>query len=497
MRHVPPQLRLRSVAALSIAATIGLSAISWAATTSSANLIPNASFETSTTGWHGWNAEVKRIILSAHAPDGQYLAQVTRSTGTAYSIDNWPGLTSITAGTTYTATAYAAAGSSSAVGKPVQLVVREHTVGGTTVAQGKSSSVLLGTSTSFTKLSASVTARTTGDDLDVYLGQSSATSGDILLADDFVLTTPTPSPSGAVWAWDATTATVDPNSSALISSWQTGGSSYMGATMYMSTSSYGVATADTTPSSPCYNVPIRDDGTVDPTVCIPLGTQPDPSADGHLTVIDTIHDRETDFWQAHYDSTTQEISGASQGSSFPLGAAAERAALCSTYQEGGSDAACFPLSEGIVTPQDIASGAINHPLVFSTPQIGGTSSSSYRYPATHDTPTGAASHMVEGTWLRLPASVNCASTAYGVGGTAPMAGWEQMICVALKKYGMFLRDEGGVTFIVGETRINQGGIADWNAVGLPGSWDSEYGSVWFDSTFPWSHLQVLNPPASS
>lgn len=97
------------------------------------------------------------------------MAQVTRSTGTAYSIDNWPGLPSITAGTTYTATAYAAAGSSSAVGKPVQLVVREHTVGGTTVAQGKSSSVPLGTSTSFTKVSVSVTARTTGDDLDVYL----------------------------------------------------------------------------------------------------------------------------------------------------------------------------------------------------------------------------------------------------------------------------------------------------------------------------------------
>jgi hypothetical protein len=65
-----------------------------------------------------------------------------------------------------------------------------------------------------------------------------------------------------------------------------------------------------------------------------------------------------------------------------------------------------------------------------------------------------------------------------------------MICAALQNYGMFLRDNGGQVSIYAENRINQGGAADWNAVGIAGS----EGSVAFSTHFPWSRLQVLNPP---
>ena len=57
---------------------------------------------------------------------------------------------------------------------------------------------------------------------------------------------------------------------------------------------WGVALANPTGSSPCYAVPLTDGGSIDPSVCIPLGTQPDPSDDGHLAVLDTTNGRETD-----------------------------------------------------------------------------------------------------------------------------------------------------------------------------------------------------------
>jgi hypothetical protein len=285
-----------------------------------------------------------------------------------------------------------------------------------------------------------------------------------------------PNPGGVAW-WklNAKAATVDPNSSTYISTWL---SSYFPPPGYLITGSWGVAEADATSTSPCYKVPMTYGGTPDPTICIPLGTRPDPSGDGHLSIVDAIHGRETDFWQAKYDPTTQRISGASSASSFPLGFWTEQVAPCGW----SGNAACFPLRRGLIEPSDIAKGVIDHALTFSTPHIGGTSTS-YRYPATHNAPTcgtDCANHMVEGTWLRMSASVSCSS--YG------LPSWQVMICVALQNYGMFLRDNGGQVAIYGADRINQGGAADWAAVGFSGS------SSPFGSGFPWSKLEVLSPP---
>ena len=237
---------------------------------------------------------------------------------------------------------------------------------------------------------------------------------------------------------------------------------------------WGVATAETDSASPCYSVPLTDGGPIDPTVCIPLGTRPDPAGDGHLTVRDTIHGRETDFWQAVYDPASQRIVRASSAASFPLGFWTECTGAC----EGG-DAANFPLRWGLVTPEEIQAGVINHPLVFSTPQIG---AGPPRFPATHNVATTTLSgHLAEGAWLRMDPTVDC--SAYG------LPSWQVTICVALQRYGMFLRDNGGTLGIYGENPINRGGSAVWtNLAGLSG------GAASFSSAFPWSRLQVLQPP---
>jgi hypothetical protein len=281
----------------------------------------------------------------------------------------------------------------------------------------------------------------------------------------------TPPPTGTAWAWDAQTATLDANSSTLVQTLL--GYGIVNPNLVMN--SFAVATADSTSSSPCYNVPLTSGGNADPTVCIPLGTKPDPSGDGHLTIRDTIHNRETDFWQAKYDSTSQKIISASAGTSFPLGAINEQ-----TTGWGG-DAANLPLRRGLITPDDIKSGVINHPLVFSTPFIG---SGSPRYPAIHNAATCGSScvnHLIEGTWLRLSPTVNCSGYS--------LPSWQVMICAAMQKYGMFLRDNGGSLGVYGQNPINGG--TTWSSVGLSGN------SVGFSSSFPWSQVQVLSPPPSS
>jgi hypothetical protein len=271
-------------------------------------------------------------------------------------------------------------------------------------------------------------------------------------------------------SWDAATASLDPNSAALMQTFL----GYAVVNPGLTLNAWGVALADSANSSPCYSVPLRDGGPIDPTVCIPLGTRPDPAGDGHLTVRDAIHGRETDFWQAVYDPTSRRIVKASGAASFPLGFWTECAGGCP-----GGDAANFPLRRGLVTPEEIQAGIINHPLVFSTPQIG---AGSPRFPATHNVATTTLSgHLAEGTWLRMDPTVDC--SAYGI------PSWQVTICVALQRYGMFLRDNGGTLGIYGENPINRGGATVWTSkTGLEG------GSAAFASAFPWSRLQVLQPP---
>jgi len=83
--------------------------------------------------------------------------------------------------------------------------------------------------------------------------------------------------------------------------------------------------------------------------------------------------------------------------------------------------------------------------------------------------------------MRLSSSVNCG----GLG----LPAWQTAICVALQKYGMFLRDNGGALGIYGLNPINGG--TTWSSVGLSGN------SAAFSSAFPWGQLQVLNPPSAS
>jgi PKD repeat protein len=147
------------------------------------NLVANPSFETNLTGWSGYQATLAREA-QAGAPDGGFVARVTRSTGTSFTIDGGRNVAS-TAAATYTASAWVRAASASSVGKPIQIKLRERNAAGTVVADVGSANVAL--SNSWQKLTVT-RAAAAGNNLGVRLSQGSAVTGNAFFADAFVVT---------------------------------------------------------------------------------------------------------------------------------------------------------------------------------------------------------------------------------------------------------------------------------------------------------------------
>ena len=120
----------------------------------------------------------------AGAPDGGFVARVTRSTGTSFTIDGGRNVAT-TAATTYTASAWVRAASASSVGKPIQIKLRERNTAGTVIADVGSANVAL--SNTWQKVTVT-RATAAGNNLGVRLSHASAVTGDAFFADGFVLT---------------------------------------------------------------------------------------------------------------------------------------------------------------------------------------------------------------------------------------------------------------------------------------------------------------------
>ncbi|MFN8108665.1 MAG: DUF6605 domain-containing protein [Thermoleophilia bacterium] len=156
------------------------------ATTTGTNLIGNWSFETALTGWSAYQGTLTRVAQTG-APDGAYVARAALASGASYTIDDGASnIRTVTVGATYTATAWVKAATTSAVGKPVNLKLRERTSGGTVVADVSGPTLTL--SNSWQQLTVTRVATTAGANLGVRVSQSGATSGDAIFADAFRVT---------------------------------------------------------------------------------------------------------------------------------------------------------------------------------------------------------------------------------------------------------------------------------------------------------------------
>jgi hypothetical protein len=160
-----------------------------AAASVSSNRLSNPSFEAGLAPWGG--TRLSRVPLS-YAPAGKYVARAL-AYNRRVNIDDWPGEVRSQTGVTYTGAVSLAAATSSSVGKPINLVVREHYPSGMLVTSHQASTTL---TRGFKRLTVSLTAVAIGNYIDVYAYQGgTVASTDGFYADAASLTYPTPTTS--------------------------------------------------------------------------------------------------------------------------------------------------------------------------------------------------------------------------------------------------------------------------------------------------------------
>lgn len=159
-------------------------------------------------------------------------------------------------------------------------------------------------------------------------------------------------------------------------------------------------------------------------VPIPDFARPDPEADAHLVVVDEQKGCIYDFWEM---KKTGNGWSAGWGNALPLDS---DGIFPSGFSARGSG---FELLQGLIWPQELVQGAINHALIFSYDY---TKAGGPVEPATEsDGDTDADWAIPEGALLQLDPNLNLA--------TLGLNSYEMTIAKALQEYGMYLADDGG------------------------------------------------------
>jgi hypothetical protein len=167
-------------------------------------------------------------------------------------------------------------------------------------------------------------------------------------------------------------------------------------------------------------------------VPIPANAAPDPQGDGHMMVIDSSTNCEYDFWQARKTST----------GAWTAGTVARLELEGSGVTTNGARAASFGLGAGLIRPEELAAGQINHALVFSYPTVR---SGMVVSPATGGSGDSTEAGAIPlGAHVRLDPALNL--------DTLGLTPWQKTIARALQVYGMYLGDHGGVLSLYAQNK---------------------------------------------
>lgn len=211
-------------------------------------------------------------------------------------------------------------------------------------------------------------------------------------------------------------------------------------------------------------------------VPIPDYAVPDPGTDLHMTVISPDGRTAWDFYRPRKNASGAWVS-TSAGATLDL--AGSGVVPKST---AGADAANFGLLAGLVRPEELAQGHIDHALVIGVPGIAGGPPAC---PATHNVGTTTDSDaMPAGARLQLDPAVDVSAL--------DLPAWQKTIARAMQRYGAYVRDNSGTLAVYGETTgTDVGGrrYDGWSKAGL--GFDASGGSQPFSSAFPWNRMRVL------
>jgi hypothetical protein len=135
-------------------------------------------------------------------------------------------------------------------------------------------------------------------------------------------------------------------------------------------------------------------------------------------------------------------------------------------------AAGFAAFGGVVRPEEIAQGHIDHALFMAMPY---TRRGVLACPATHtDGIYNDPAAIPEGAHLQLDPAFNVDAQ--------PWPQYEKVIAHALQTYGVYVGDSGGTLSFAGEPNLNRGYDA-WGLAGVPNPPNL--------SSLPWGSFRVL------
>ncbi|MDQ2724567.1 MAG: hypothetical protein M3Y36_03625, partial [Actinomycetota bacterium] len=233
---------------------------------------------------------------------------------------------------------------------------------------------------------------------------------------------------------------------------------------------YGIPIfTDVAASTPRYHVDCSEPwgtcGMSRQAVPIPPDAHPDTGSDASMVVIDPITGLRYEFWRAKHTAGGWSTSWGTISRSGGPG-------NVDIYGGHGTSGSGLTEATDVVTLSELASGRINHPLVFGS----SITCSTFISPAvSSDGATPAPNCLPEGTRVKLDPSVDLAA----IRGITP---FELIVGRALQAHGAILRDTSGapMSFMFQEPSA---GLDPYPALGLP--WD-----YWNMPHLPWNALSV-------
>lgn len=160
-------------------------------------------------------------------------------------------------------------------------------------------------------------------------------------------------------------------------------------------------------------------------VPIPSFAEPDPQNDGHMVIIDEANGCVYDFFQMRLSFNGNWT--ASWANALPLNGDGIFPKGLSARGSG------FELLQGVIWPQELEAGVINHALIFSYDY---TKSGGPVAPATESDGTSSDAWAIpEGALIQLDPSLDLT--------TLGLNNYEMTIAKALQEYGMYCADDGG------------------------------------------------------
>src|SRR5256885_1233931 len=225
-----------------------------------------------------------------------------------------------------------------------------------------------------------------------------------------------------------------------------------------------------TPASPLYTVGCsKYDCQTPVSFRIPLYATPSTGGDHHLVVINASTGKELDLWLASHDPGSGSWTAGGRYLTDPSGSGS----ICAAPQHcQGAVAAGFAAFGGIIRPEEIAQGHIDHAPFLPTPH---TRACLIACPATHtDGQQNDPAAIPEGGRIQLDPAFNVDAQSW--------PRWEKVLAHALQTYGAYLGDTGGSVSFFAEAPLDRGYDA-WSLIGVPA-----FASL---SNLPWDHFRVL------